>query len=421
MTEAPAPGSIKGFPVNTQSKSWWPQTKPFHSSRTDRDYLKFIRILSDLSPILPVAKIIPDSSRLPHHSRYIMFIKTDSSDFLCFSRSHRSHPTIQRLLANRFRTSTVSAPNSSGQDYHKHNGQSSFEFGFDFDTNVIWPIIKRSTKDKSIVFLSGSQKRIAFHIDQKNGHIQSVIKIPDCEPTALNCKKELSLLAHLQKHNLKIAPRPQSMGALDAPGRSRPLPYTVQQFLPGARPKCVNSADVASFLSQLRLKDEVISLNELARELEIRLTHVELGIATKEALFKLLKGVNDTTALPASITHGDLRPANLMEDASARLSAVDWEFCHRKGLELLDFTQLILERKYSARDTATFADVFQRQDLRLIELYAEEYINGPTPPLSELVTLQFAQHFIDRFIGFDRIDTDKLRRLALMARTDLPF
>jgi|GEM_PF-5175790 len=381
---------------------------------------KLETVSRELSLILPDAELESTVAPGAKQISYRFFVDQNKNQFLLFPSGAETSHVVRRLL---FGKQPNTAPLPTIKDFAESDkSRSLIDLTLRFNSGPSGALKSLWTDRSAIVLTNGQKKRIGFLVDVGSNQLKSVIKVPMGPGTTENVQKEISLLEHLEKSGVDLAPKPQVAGYLKSHHSPKYFYYTSQSYVGGERPKGLSSDLISGFLSQLRLKDQHVSLYDLAQNQMRRVLEADLASdATRNGLLKLLDRVKDKTQRPASLVHGDLRPSNLVVSSHRGLRAIDWEFSDRKGLEIVDFSHLVLDQAYTRSTHKTFSEMFRAEWLKVIQTYAATYVPGPPIELSQMLALQFAQHYLDRYLGFDRWDTGKLRRLANALHTDWPF
>ncbi len=381
------------------------------------------RLFSELNLFAPSMQIRRghESTVEPHH-HYWMYVDLSAGTFLVYPAYYETQPTVRNFIRRKIGSRT---DDPQWQKAIIHHGDERQEylipFSLSFPAQVLWRFVDKSTADTSLLLTCGEQKHIACYIDRTHTQISSVVKIPLCEATEKNCKKEFSLLRHFEGNGIDIAPCGLKMGRIKGIGPGRSYVYAAQTYLEGESPKVLASHHIMALMDRLRLKDAYISLKALADETLRDAEHAHLERDMMSGLIDLLKRVHSTVLLPASLSHGDLRSSNLLQSSSGYLYAIDWEFARPKSLELLDVSQLFLEKHYADSDATSYAQIFRSGDMALIERYGRERFGDRMPPTDQIVALQFAQHLLDRYCGFGGVRTSKIKRLCRALHSEWPL
>jgi len=172
------------------------------------------------------------------------------------------------------------------------------------------------------------------------------------------------------------------------------------EFIDGVASTAIQFRQLGAFLRLLE-DGEMTTPRQWAGRYAEKIAASAIRRDDRDRLLQLLDRVRDTTPIPRGISHGDLKPGNLVVEADGALRAVDWEIGSGDGLPLLD---IVYHNFYaSLRDyTATsFADIFTAGGRkRLASLVG--YLCPQAPPrLDDLLALFFPALYLDRaeFLG----------------------
>ena len=381
---------------------------------------KLESVLRELSLLLPNVVLNGAMMSGSRQVSYRFFLDQTKNQFLLLPSGAETSHVVQRLLFGKLPHAAPIPTLRHFADASK--SRSLLDLTLRFDAPPEGALRSLWSESSAFVLTNGQKKRIAFLIDVGTNQVRSVLKVPMGPAPTKNVQKEISLLEYFNKSDVRLAPSPQAAGYLKSQDTPKRFYYTCQSYLVGERPRGLRSLQVAQFLAQLRLKNEQVSLYDLAQLQMRRMLEADLASdVTRDGVLRLLDRITDKTPRAASLIHGDLRPSNLVLGKKGNLKAIDWEFCDRKGLEIIDFSHLVLDRAYTSSDSKTFSQIFSADHCKIIQNYASAHIPGPKIHLPQALALQYAQHFLDRYLGFDRWETDKLRRLSNALQSDWPF
>jgi len=381
---------------------------------------KLETIEHELNLLLPGARILEMGAAGNSSRPYYLYLDRGKNRFLLFPQSALESPLVRRLAGTN--VGHGFDPKTLQKSLENHPYHRILDVAVDLPAST-GGALKNFWDDESlIVFSTGQRKRLAFVLKGPSHTAASVLKIPECAAVTENCMKEVSLLHHLKQQRAGIAPLPQAVGRLRTPRSPKQFLFTQQSFLVGVRPTGIDSQDLSNLLDALRLKDQYVSLRTLADEMVERLLKVDsVPVSTRDGLLTLLDLVADSEMRSASIMHGDLRASNFVNDSDGLLKAIDWEFCHRRGLAELDVATLMLDESFSDKQRASFSSLFPKERVELFARYVQSYSNQDDLPIGELLALHFVKYYLDRYLGFGNWKTHKLERLANALKSDWPF
>lgn len=199
-----------------------------------------------------------------------------------------------------------------------------------------------------------TRKAVVSAIDLHQKIVFGVAKIPLDQGATKNILREAEILTTLATAQPHLAPE------LLFVDRDRGI--TVQTAVPG-KPvgKHLTTAHL-EWLDRLYITDRTTSLQEQAAQLRQRIDRaLDLNLNPKSGgtdvrdvqtrvclplLDRLLKAIDDPTAVPATWVHGDFAPWNLKWTGNRTLAAIDWEESQPNGLPLYDLLHYYYIQSY---------------------------------------------------------------------------
>lgn len=162
---------------------------------------------------------------------------------------------------------------------------------------------------------------------------------------------------------------------------------------------------IGNWLKALPKDGGARSFRDLAAQYKVMIeAHERLLADEKIALRGLLSRVTDERHFATSWIHGDLRPNNLLFQATEkRLVALDWEFSREGSFAVLDLVRYALEVAYSRLGASSFADMLTPHVRGLLSEVQRSGLPGCEVSLDELLAMQFVIHYTDRIGSFGRM------------------
>lgn len=172
-----------------------------------------------------------------------------------------------------------------------------------------------------------ARKAVVTLVGKDDARPVAVAKLPFSDGAASNILHEADVLARLIFFRVGLAPRLLSVDAERG--------TTVQEEVPGRLTGRKLTNQHIDWLCLLRT-GKTTTIADHSRELLARIQETPVDSSDRGTyLIALLRGLDNTTPLPAVWVHGDFAPWNLKETTDG-LRAIDWEEAQEGGLPLVD-------------------------------------------------------------------------------------
>ena len=289
------------------------------------------------------------------------------------------------------------------------------DFHVDWPAESCWGLSELPVKTNHICMISASHKFLVVYHDQE-GEPYAVLKVPETTAVSRGIQAEATTLELLSTRAPGIAPRLLALGSASYPDSGTPFRYSLQQFIVGNQPRKLTRRDAGQYLHRLITDKPPVSMRQIAAGLESQVVDLPLKGESRDRLRKILNTVNCATALPLSLYHGDFKLENLVIGADDRLVAIDWEFSNRLMPACFDLIRLLLSSPYNSPAVRDFESMY-RSRMESLQNLANSVYPQNTPPLEQLLALQFCQHFVDRVTGFGGVVNPNMKRLEDLLQT----
>jgi hypothetical protein len=278
-----------------------------------------------------------------------------------------------------------------------------------------WPLLERG-EATSFFCLSAGLKLLLFFIDEKSGEALAVVKLPREEAMEAALLNEARTTVLLSNQHVGVTPWILYKGNIQRPADGSNQAYYMYEYLSGSNVEPQSTDAPLNFLQQLIQPDSQTSARSIAALLAKRLDKLALEPERKLLFSKILDQITDARGYSASILHGDFRPANLLHGTGGGdIQAMDWKFARGEGLGFLDYIQFVLDPFYTDPSVTCWADLYTTQVIRRLRTGLAEFYSPTSPPLEQLLQLQFCLYLIDRISCRSPINSDTLTRLENMA------
>jgi len=242
------------------------------------------------------------------------------------------------------------------------------------------------------VIVNRRTKTLVLPVDPGSGRIATIVKIPRGPNVVRNCRRELALLLAMAEAGSRAGPTPRTS--------TLGCDSFCYEFIDGVATSAIAFRQLGTFLRLLE-DGEMTTPRQWAGRYAERIEAAAIRREDRDPLLRLLGQVRDATPIRRGISHGDLKPGNLVVGSDGTLRAVDWEIGSRDGLPLLDVLFHNFYGTIRNHAATSFADMFAAPGRkRLAALLAYLYPRA-APRLDDLLALFFPAFYMDRaeFLG----------------------